>query len=52
MKAVVYTQHGGPEVVRIQDLPAPAVGPTDVLVRVRAVALNHLDIWIRNGCRD
>jgi NADPH:quinone reductase-like Zn-dependent oxidoreductase len=49
MKAVVYTTHGGPEVVRVQEMPSPAVGPTDVLVRVRAVALNHLDIWIRNG---
>jgi len=49
MKAVVYTAHGGPEVVRVQEMPSPAVGPADVLVRVRAVALNHLDIWIRNG---
>lgn len=49
MKAVVYTHHGGPDVVRVQEMPAPAVGPGDVLVRVRAVALNHLDLWIRNG---
>ncbi len=49
MKAVVYTAHGGPEVVRVQEMPSPAVGPADVLVRVRAVALNHLDIWIRKG---
>ncbi len=49
MKAVVYTQHGGPEVLRLQEMPSPAVGPNDVLVRVRAVALNHLDIWIRQG---
>lgn len=49
MKAVVYTRHGGPEVVRPQEMPTPEVGPTDVLVRVRAVALNHLDLWIRRG---
>ncbi len=49
MKAVVYTRHGGPEVVRVQEMPEPAVGPTDVLVRVRAAALNHLDLWVRQG---
>ncbi len=49
MKAVVYTQHGGPEAVRVQEMPLPAVGPADVLVRVRATALNHLDLWVRRG---
>lgn len=49
MKAAVYTQHGGPEVVRIQEMPLPAVGPGDVLVRVRAAALNHIDLWVRRG---
>lgn len=49
MKAAVYTAHGGPEVIRLQEMPDPVVGPTDVLVRVRAVALNHLDLWVRNG---
>ena len=49
MKAVVYTRHGGPEGIRPQEMPTPQGGPTDVLVRVRAVALNHLDLWIRRG---
>src|SRR3990170_470346 len=49
MKAVVYTLHGGPEVVQPQEMPMPEVRPADVLVRVRAVALNHLDLWIRRG---
>ncbi len=49
MKAVVYTGHGGAEVVRLQDMPEPAVGPGQVLVRVRAAALNHIDLWIRKG---
>lgn len=49
MRAVVYSQHGGPEVVRVHEMPMPEVGPNDVLVRVRAVALNHLDLWVRNG---
>ena len=49
MIAVVYTGNGGPEVIRVQEMPAPELGPSDVLVRVRAVALNHLDLWIRRG---
>jgi NADPH:quinone reductase-like Zn-dependent oxidoreductase len=49
MKAVVYARHGGPEVIQLQDMPVPPVGPADVLVRVRAVALNHLDLWVRRG---
>ena len=49
MKAVVYTGHGGPEVIRSQEMPVPEAGPADVLVRVRAVALNHLDLWVRRG---
>lgn len=49
MKALVYTAHGGPEVIRVQEMPLPGVGPADVLVRVRAVALNHIDIWVRKG---
>ncbi len=42
-------EHGGPDVLVYEDAPTPPVGPTDVLVRVRAVALNHIDIWVRNG---
>jgi len=49
MKAVVYTAHGGPEVLGYAEVPVPALGPHDVLVRVKAVALNHLDLWIRQG---
>jgi len=49
VKAVVYTGHGGPEVIRSQEMPVPEAGPADVLVRVKAVALNHLDLWVRRG---
>ena len=49
MKAIVYTQHGGSEVVRMQELPTPAIAPGEVLVRVRAAALNHIDLWVRQG---
>jgi NADPH:quinone reductase-like Zn-dependent oxidoreductase len=49
MKAVVFHQHGGPEVLKYEDVPEPTPGPTDVLVRVKACALNHLDLWVRRG---
>lgn len=49
MKAVLFRQHGGPDKLSYEDVPAPAIGPEDVLVTVKACALNHLDIWIRQG---
>ena len=49
MKAVVIFEHGGPEVLCYTELPEPSIGPQEVLVRVRACALNHLDLWVRRG---
>jgi NADPH:quinone reductase-like Zn-dependent oxidoreductase len=49
MKAVRFHQHGGPEVLRYEDAPEPELQPGEVLVRVRACALNHLDLWERRG---
>ena len=49
MKAVVFQQHGGPEVLKYTDAPEPSIRAGDVLVRVRACALNHLDLWVRGG---
>jgi NADPH:quinone reductase-like Zn-dependent oxidoreductase len=49
MKAVIFSEHGGPEVLRYTDVAEPAIGPNEVLVRVRACALNHLDLWVRGG---
>jgi NADPH:quinone reductase-like Zn-dependent oxidoreductase len=49
MKAILYNEHGGPEVLQYADAPKPAIGAKEVLVRVRACALNHLDLWIRKG---
>jgi len=49
MKAVVIGEHGGPEVLRYEDVPDPVAGPGEVVVRVRACALNHLDLWTRKG---
>lgn len=49
MKAVLFRQHGGPDKLSYEDLPTPTISPSEVLVRVKACALNHLDIWIRQG---
>lgn len=49
MKAVLFRQHGGPDKLSYEDVPMPAIGPEEVLVKVKACALNHLDIWIRQG---
>ncbi len=49
MKAVVIREHGGPEVLRIEERELPDPGRGEVRVRVRAVALNHLDLWVRKG---
>src|SRR2546425_13018974 len=49
MKAARFHQHGGPEVLRYEDAPEPKLDPGEILVRVKACALNHLDIWIRQG---
>jgi NADPH:quinone reductase-like Zn-dependent oxidoreductase len=49
MRAAVFAEHGGPEVVRIEDVPVPEPGPGEVRLRVRAASLNHLDLWVRRG---
>jgi len=49
MKAVRMHQYGGPEVLQYEDIPDPVLRKDHVLVRVRACALNHLDIWVRTG---
>jgi putative PIG3 family NAD(P)H quinone oxidoreductase len=49
MKAVVITRFGGPEVLEIQDVPAPQPGPSEVLVRVCGTALNRADLLQRLG---
>ena len=48
-EAVVLRTHGGPEVLRRETIDLPEPGPREVRVRVRAVALNHLDLWVRRG---
>ncbi|HVX66896.1 MAG TPA: zinc-binding dehydrogenase [Bryobacteraceae bacterium] len=49
MKAARIHQHGGVEVLAVENAPDPEIRADQVLVRVRACALNHLDLWIRRG---
>lgn len=49
MKAVVFYEHGGVEKLKYEDVLEPEASGTEVVVRVRACALNHLDIWVREG---
>ncbi len=49
MRAAVIHAHGGIEVLRIEDVPSPTVGPGQILVAVKACGLNYLDVFVRRG---
>jgi NADPH:quinone reductase-like Zn-dependent oxidoreductase len=49
MKAIRIHEDGGPDVLRYEDVPEPEPGPGEVLVRLHAASLNHLDLWVRKG---
>jgi NADPH:quinone reductase-like Zn-dependent oxidoreductase len=49
MRAALFHEHGGPEVLRVAEVPVPQPGPGEALVAVAACALNHLDLWVRRG---
>jgi len=49
MRAILIPKHGGPEVLQYAEIADPKPGPSEVLVRVHACALNHLDLWVRQG---
>jgi len=49
VRAVRIHEDGGPEVLVLEEVPDPVPGPGEVLVRLHASALNHLDVWIRKG---
>jgi NADPH:quinone reductase-like Zn-dependent oxidoreductase len=51
MKAVRFHEHGGPDVLKYEDAPEPEILQNEVLVKVKACALNHLDLWLRAGVR-
>ena len=52
VKAIFFRQHGGNEVLEYGDRPEPEPGPGEVRIAIRAAALNHLDIFVRNGIPD
>jgi NADPH:quinone reductase-like Zn-dependent oxidoreductase len=49
MRAALLRRYGGPEVMEVGEVDTPMAGPGEVLVRVRAAALNHFDLWVRRG---
>jgi len=49
MKAWVRQNYGGPEQLKLRDLPMPVAGPGDVLVRVRAIGINRAEMYFRSG---
>jgi zinc-binding alcohol dehydrogenase/oxidoreductase len=49
VKAVRIHEDGGPDVLVLEEVADPIAGPGEVLIRVHASALNHLDVWIRKG---
>ena len=49
MKALVVREFGGPEVMKVEDVPAPSAGPGQILIRVKAVGVNPVDTYIRSG---
>jgi NADPH:quinone reductase-like Zn-dependent oxidoreductase len=49
MKAIRFHEHGGPGVLKYENAPEPKIQPNEVLVKVKACALNHLDVWLRMG---
>ncbi|GAB3790332.1 zinc-binding dehydrogenase [Virgibacillus kimchii] len=51
MKAAVIPEHGGPEVIRLETVPVPQLQPNEALIKVKYTALNHLDIFAREGLK-
>ena len=49
MNAAIFRRHGGPDVLEYTDVPEPRIGSGEVLIRVKACSVNHLDLWIRQG---
>lgn len=49
MRAAIFHENGDPDVVRVEDVDAPEAGPGEVVIEVRAAAMNHLDVWVRRG---
>jgi NADPH:quinone reductase-like Zn-dependent oxidoreductase len=52
MKAIRFHDFGNGDVLRYEEAPMPPIGSSDVLLQLKAAALNHLDIWVRSGQRE
>lgn len=52
MKAIIFHAFGDVDVLRYEDIPVPTIGVNEVLVQLKAAALNHLDLWVRSGARE
>ncbi len=52
MKAIRFHEFGDAGVLTAEEAPKPTIGPGDVLIQVKAAALNHLDLWVRSGSRE
>lgn len=49
MRAAIFSEYGGPEVVEVREVPVPEPGPDEVRLKVEASSMNHLDLWVRRG---
>jgi len=49
MKAIRIHAHGGPEVLKLDDIDTPKFRPEHILVHIKATAMNHMDLWVRKG---
>ena len=52
MKAIRFHTFGSTDVLRYEDAPMPVIGPNEILLQLKAAALNHLDVWVRSGQRE
>ncbi|MBI1803304.1 MAG: zinc-binding dehydrogenase [Ignavibacteriae bacterium] len=52
MKAIRFHEFGDAHILRYEEAPTPTIGPNDVLLQLKAAALNHLDVFARSGARE
>lgn len=49
MKAVIFNEHGGPDKLIYENVPDPVISENELMIKVKACSINHLDIWVRQG---
>lgn len=52
MKSIRFHQFGNADVLKLEDAPKPTISANEVLIQIKAAALNHLDLWVRSGARE